>query len=82
METDVRSKFMPRLAERGLSLKSFDDGVLTLSYNPAADTGIERREAAGRDDLARYARDVLASLPGSEGLFPHVGEVAIDFDTP
>jgi hypothetical protein len=79
METDVRSKLTARLAERGLALKSLEDTVLTVSYNPAADTGVGEGNTVTAEELSRYAREVLLSLPGAESIFPRVGEVKVDF---
>jgi hypothetical protein len=78
VETDLRSKLTARLAERGLAFKSFEDTVLTLSYNPAADSAAEAGNAVAGEELSQYGRGVLLSLPGAESIFPRLGEVRID----
>jgi hypothetical protein len=79
VETDVRSKLTARLAERGLAVESFDGTILTLAYNPTADQTVEQSGTPTADELSRYARTVLLSIPGGEALFPQIGDVAIDF---
>lgn len=42
MESEVQTKLLARLAERGLALKSFDHQVLTLRYDPEKDSAAHR----------------------------------------
>ncbi|MBV8532033.1 MAG: hypothetical protein JO104_12015 [Candidatus Eremiobacteraeota bacterium] len=80
METEIRTKLSARLAERGLSLKSFDRGVLTLSYNPAADTATAEAEPITAEGLSEYAGAVVMAVPGIESMFPRLERIAVDFD--
>lgn len=78
MEADGRTTYVTRLAERGLSIHSFDGHVLKLTYNPAADHQIEQGKA-DQDELGQYARRVLADLPDALQMFPGMEQIEVDF---
>lgn len=78
METDARTNFVARLAERGLSLKSFNGETLTLHYDAEKDTEVEQGHAVDLESVTRHGRDALAQLPGSEAMFPHLQRIEVE----
>jgi hypothetical protein len=82
MESDARAKFLPRLAERGLSVKSFEDQTLTVSYDPSRDSEAQKGHTVDKEALAKYVREVILQLPGFEGMFPRLQRVAVEVSPP
>jgi|GEM_PF-2666765 len=78
METDVRTQFLARLAERGLTPKSYDEQILTLHYDPEHDTEALAGHAVESESLSRFAYEVLRGLPGGDTLFPRLQEVRVE----
>lgn len=79
MEPDGRTSFVTALAERGLSLGSFDGHTLKLVYNAAADHQIEQGKVSG-DDLTQYAQRILATTPDANRMFPGLERIEINFE--
>jgi hypothetical protein len=77
VEADISTRLLARLAERGLTPKSFDQQVLTLHYDPEKDAHAQQGEAVNPETLARYARDVILGLPGADSLFPRLQDVVV-----
>jgi hypothetical protein len=78
MESEVQTKLLARLAEKGLALKSFDHQVLTLRYDPEKDSAAQQGHAVDAEALSRYAREALLDLPGGDSLFPRLQDVAVE----
>lgn len=78
METEIRTEFLARLAERGLSVKSYDDQTLTVQYDPEKDSDVTQGQAVERDALARYVREVILQLPGFEEMFPRLERIDVE----
>lgn len=79
MELDGRTSFVTGLAERGLVMNSFDGRTLKLGYNAAADHQVEQGKAITGEDLAAYARRVLADQPEATRMFPGLERIEVDF---
>ncbi len=79
METDDRTAFTERLAERGLAIHTFDGTTLTLAYNSAADSLIDGEPAPDERDLVEYARSALSDLPEASNMFPGLDRIVVDF---
>ena len=68
MESDVRTKILARLAERGLSIRSFDDQTLVVHYDAEKDPEAEQGQAVDAEELTRFARAAIMQ-PGSRVCF-------------
>ena len=78
METDVRTKLTALLAERGLTISSFDGKTLVVHYDAEGDSEVERGHAVDAASLSRYVQDVIAQYPGSETMFPGLVDVDVE----
>ena len=78
MEADARTNFMARLAERGLSLDSFDGHTILLHYDAEADAEVNRGHKVNAELLSRYVRDVMTQLPGAESMFPGLQTIEVE----
>ena len=78
METEVRIKFLARLAERGLSLKSYDGATLIVHYDPEADADVNKGLEVQAETLSRYVQETIAGMPGSEMMFPGLRAVEVE----
>lgn len=67
MERNDRTSYAARLAERGLTIKSFDGRTLKLTYKPAADPRFQEGKPVSGDELTTYAKSVLAPLQEKNG---------------
>jgi hypothetical protein len=78
MEADVRTKLTALLAERGLTLSSFDGKMLVVHYDAAGDSEVQQGHAVDAASLSRYVQDVIAQQPGSETMFPGLVDVKVE----
>lgn len=79
MEPNGRTSFVTALAERGLTLSSFDGHILKLSYNAAADHQIEQGKAVSGDELILFAQRLLVGEPEATRLVPGLERIEVDF---
>jgi hypothetical protein len=79
MEPNGRTSFVTALAERGLTLNSFDGHTLKLNYNAAADHQIEQGKAISGDELTFYAQRLLEGEPEATRMFPRLERIEVDF---
>lgn len=77
MELNGRTSFVTALAQRGLTLSSFDGHTLELGYNAAADHQIEEGKTVSGEELAQYAQRLLATLPDAERMFPGLERIQV-----
>lgn len=77
MESDVRTKVLARLAERGLSIRSFDDQTLVVHYDAEKDPEAAQGHAVDAEELTRFAHEVIMQ-PGVEGMFPRVQRLEVE----
>ncbi|HEY2476943.1 MAG TPA: hypothetical protein VGI19_19340, partial [Candidatus Cybelea sp.] len=66
METDVQTKLVALLAERGLSLREFDGKTLRVHYDAAQDSEAGAGTKVDAASLSRYVLDVMTQHPGTE----------------
>ena len=78
MQTEVRTRFMARLAERGLSLKTFDGETLVVHYDPESDADVNKGLDVDAQALSRYVQETIAHSPGSETMFPGLRAVEVE----
>ncbi|HEX4013348.1 MAG TPA: hypothetical protein VHX17_05575 [Candidatus Cybelea sp.] len=78
MEADVRTKLVAVLAERGLTLTSFDGKTLFVQYDPPGDSEVQKGHGVDAGSLSRYVQDVIAVHPGSETMFPGLVDVEVE----
>lgn len=78
METEIRTKFLALLAERGLSLETYDGAILTVHYDPEADADVAKGAPVQAETLSRYVQEAIARLPGSEMMFPGLRAVEVE----
>lgn len=75
---DNRSVFIARLAERGVTLRSFDGLKLLVHYDAASDTEVKQGRWVEVEVLPRYVQAVMAELPGSELMFPGLRSIEVE----
>jgi hypothetical protein len=79
MNTNPRTELVTRLANRGLTLKSFDGHVLTVHYDAEADTEVNLGHIVDVQAVSRYLRYVITDVPGSDQMFPGLQDVEVEY---
>jgi hypothetical protein len=79
MEADARTRFISRMSQRGVSLKSFDGRTLTVHYDAEADTELLKDRVVNVETLSLYVKDALEALPGAAAMFPGLDDIVVEF---
>jgi hypothetical protein len=79
METDARTRFISRMSQRGVSLKSFDGRTLTVHYDAESDTELLKGHLVNVETLSRCVKDMLEDLPGAAAMFPGLNDIVVEF---